>query len=368
MAKTINFSAGPAKVPEEVLKQIHEELLDFQGTGLSVMEMSHRSPEFMKINQEAEQDLRDLMKIPDNYKVLFLQGGGTCQFSSVPLNLCPSKNCPTDYLVTGTWSSKAAQEAEKYCSVRRAFPKATKFTGIPDPTAWKLSPDATYVYYCDNETIHGVEFPFVPETNGVPLVCDMSSNILTRPVDVSKFALIFAGAQKNVGIAGVTVVIVRDDFIGKAQEICPIILDYKIHADNQSLYNTPTTFGIYVMGLVFKWLKRQGGPSAMAERSAQKSELIYDTIQSSNGFYHSPIKPDCRSRVNIPFRIGGPEGNDKLEKLFLKEAGERKMLCLKGHRSVGGLRASVFNAITIEETQSLVDFMKQFQSNNTQEV
>lgn len=327
------------------------------------MEMSHRSQTFQNIIDEAEKDLRDLLNIPTNYKVLFMHGGGTGQFSAVPLNLCSSADFEADYLVTGTWSSKAAKEAQKYCRVNRVFPKTEKFTGIPDSSTWKFSPNAKYIYYCDNETIHGVEFPDVPETDGIPLVCDMSSNILTRPVDVSKFALIYAGAQKNIGIAGVTVVIIREDFIGKSNPICPIILDYKTQADNQSLYNTPATFSIYIMALVFQWLKKQGGVQEMAQRSKEKAALVYGAIKDSNGFYKSNVDPKYQSRVNLPFRIG--KGNEDLEKAFLKGALDERMTQLKGHRSVGGIRASLFNAITMEETEQLVEFMKEFQAKHS---
>lgn len=359
-SKVINFSAGPAKIPEEVLKKAQEELLHYQNEGISIMEMSHRSAAFTKLIQEAEQNLRDLLNIPSNYKVIFLHGGGTGQFAAVPLNLINSKEQVADYLVTGTWSSKAAAEAEKYCTVNYVLPKTKKYTSIPDPKTWKMSPNASYVYYCDNETIHGVEYSFVPDTKDVPLVADMSSNFLTRPLDVTKFGLIYAGAQKNIGVAGVTVVIVREDLLLRKNPICPSILDYKLNSDNNSVYNTPATFSVYIMGLVFKWLKEKGGAKAMAERSAKKAEMIYNIIETSSGFYCSQIDPKSRSRVNIPFRIGSPEGDDALEKKFLEEAQRRRMICLKGHRSVGGIRASLFNAMTIEETQILADFMKEF--------
>ncbi|XP_054709053.1 phosphoserine aminotransferase-like [Uloborus diversus] len=325
-----------------------------------VLELTHRGATFGKINDEAERSLRQVFDIPSNYKVLFLQGGGTGQFSAVPLNLCFSSDDVVDYIVTGTWSSKAAKEAEKYCKVNRVLPKTDVFTGIPPQSEWKLSKNAKYVYYCANETIHGVEFDFVPETNGVPLVCDMSSNVLTRPVDISKFGLIFAGAQKNAGIPGVTFIIVRDDLVGHALPICPTVFDYKINADNKSLYNTPPTFSIYVLGLVFKWILSKGGVAEMQSFSAEKSRLVYDVIDSSEGFYHSVIKKHSRSRMNIPFRIGGPSGNDELEKKFLEEAKAQGMINLKGHRSVGGIRISLFNAITLEETKALVELLKSF--------
>ncbi|KFM80609.1 Phosphoserine aminotransferase, partial [Stegodyphus mimosarum] len=358
--KVLNFAPGPAKVPEEVLQQAHSEFLNYNNEGLSVVELTHRSPTFAKINDEAEATLRTLLEIPSNYKVLFLQGGGTGQFSAVPLNLISNSDDVADYIVTGAWSSKAAKEAEKYCKVNRVLPKTDVYTGIPDRSEWKLSSNARYVYYCANETIHGVEFDFVPETNGVPLVCDMSSNILTRPIDVSKFGIIFAGAQKNAGIAGVTFVIVRDDLIGNALPICPTVFDYKINADHKSLYNTPPTFSVYVLGLVFKWVLANGGVSAMDDHSSEKSNLIYDVLDSSEGFYHSVIKKESRSRMNIPFRIGGPGGNDELEKKFLDLAKAHNMLSLKGHRSVGGIRISLFNAVTLDETKQLVEVLKKF--------
>ncbi|XP_035222544.1 phosphoserine aminotransferase-like [Stegodyphus dumicola] len=288
--KVLNFAPGPAKVPEEVLQQAHSEFLNYNNEGLSVVELTHRSPTFAKINDEAEATLRTLLDIPSNYKVLFLQGGGTGQFSAVPLNLISNSDDVADYIVTGAWSSKAAKEAEKYCKVNRVLPKTDVYTGIPDRSEWKLSSNARYVYYCANETIHGVEFDFVPETNGVPLVCDMSSNILTRPIDISKFGVIFAGAQKNAGIAGVTFVIVRDDLIGNALPICPTVFDYKINADHKSLYNTPPTFSVYVLGLVFKWVLANGGVSAMDAHSNEKASLVYDVLDSSGGFYQYVFK------------------------------------------------------------------------------
>lgn len=359
--KVLNFAPGPAKVPEEVLQQAHSEFFNYNNEGISVVELTHRSPTYSKINDEAEAALRELYQIPSNYKVIFLQGGGTGQFSAVPLNLCSSPDDTADYIVTGTWSSKAAQEAEKYCKVNRVLPKTSIYTGIPNQSEWKLSNNAKYVYYCANETIHGIEFDFIPETNGVPIVCDMSSDVLTRPIDVSKFGVIFAGAQKNAGIPGVTFVIVREDLLGKGMRICPTVFDYKINADNKSLYNTPPTFSVYVLGLVFKWVLSKGGISAMDAMSTTKSKLVYDVIDASNGFYYSVVEPTSRSRMNIPFRIGGPGGNEELEKKFLEEAKSHKMISLKGHRSVGGIRISLFNAVTLDETKSLVELLKKFQ-------
>ncbi|CAL1295170.1 unnamed protein product [Larinioides sclopetarius] len=362
--KIIYFAAGPAKVPGEVLQQAHEEFLNYNNTGISVVELTHRGADYGKINDEAEAALRELYQIPSNYKVLFLQGGGTGQFSAIPLNLCSSSDDVVDYVITGTWSSKAALEAEKYCKVNRVLPKTNVYTGIPNQSEWKLSNNAKYVYYCSNETIHGIEFDFIPETNGVPLVCDMSSNILTRPLDITKFGVIFAGAQKNAGIPGVALLIVREDLLGKGMSVCPTVFDYRINAANKSLYNTPPTFSVYILGLVFKWVLSNGGISAMDRNSAIKSSLVYEVLDSSNGFYHSVIKKENRSRMNIPFRIGGPSINGELETKFLNEAKARKMISLEGHPSVGGLRISLYNAITLDETKAVVEFLKEFQANN----
>ncbi|XP_059145007.1 phosphoserine aminotransferase-like [Physella acuta] len=363
----INFSAGPAKLPGPVLAHAQKEMLDHQDTGVSVMEMSHRSAEFSKILNSAEQRLRHLLEIPDNYKILFLQGGGTGQFSAVPLNLLALKpSHSADYIVTGSWSAKAAQEAEKYGTVNLVIPKTKKYTSIPDVSTWQLSPDASYVYYCANETIDGVEFQFVPDTNGIPLVCDMSSNMLTRHLDINKFGLIFAGAQKNIGCAGVTLVIICEDLIGFAMKVCPVIFDYKIQAGNNSLYNTPPTYGIYIMGLVFEWIQDEGGVAKMEENSIKKSSLVYQMIDTSQGFYNCPLDVNCRSRMNIPIRIGSLEGHGQLEKLFSEEATAKGYLQLKGHRSVGGIRVSLYNAVTVEETEHLVGYMTEFMERHRQ--
>ncbi|CAH1252462.1 PSAT1 [Branchiostoma lanceolatum] len=363
--QVINFAPGPAKLPQEVLEQAQKEMLSYNNLGISVMEMSHRSSDFSKIINNAENLLRELLQIPDNYKVLYLQGGGTGQFSAVPLNLLNLKEGHTaDYIVTGAWSAKAAKEAEKYGKVNVVYPKLDKYTTIPDPSTWSLNPDASYVYYCANETIHGVEFQFVPETNGVPLVADMSSNILTRPVDISKFGLIYAGAQKNIGCAGVTLVIVRDDLIGRAMQECPSVLDYKNQVGMNSMFNTPPTWSIYIMGLVFQWLKSLGGAAAMEELNRKKSEAVYSTIDSLPDFYFCPVDKAARSRMNITFRIGSPSGDETLEKRFLEEAQKHGFVSLKGHRSVGGLRASLYNAITAQDVDTLVSFMKEFHQVN----
>ncbi|KAG7481141.1 hypothetical protein MATL_G00063550 [Megalops atlanticus] len=359
--KTLNFGAGPAKLPQTVLLEAQKELLDYNGIGISVLEMSHRSSDFTKIMNTTENLLRDLLNIPENYKVMFLQGGGSGQFSAVPLNLIGLKEdrC-ADYLVTGTWSAKAAKEAEKYGKVNIIHPKLDSYTKIPDPSSWTLNPSASYVYYCCNETVHGVEFNFIPDTKDVILVSDMSSNFLSRPIDVSKFGLIFAGAQKNVGCAGVTVVIVREDLLGKALKECPVVLDYQVQAGNNSLYNTPPCFSIYIMGLVLEWIKNNGGTAAMERLNKEKSGMIYDIIDGSNGFYVCPVDVKCRSRMNVPFRIGKQEGDEALEKLFLDGASKLGMISLKGHRSVGGIRASLYNAVTVEDARVLAEYMRTF--------
>lgn len=359
--RVINFSAGPAKIPEEVLLQAQRDMLHYGNVGCSVMEMSHRSSDFVKIITKAEADLRALMDIPDNYRVLFLQGGGSGQFSAIPCNLLNLKpHCKADYIVSGTWSSKAAKEAAKYGTVNLVMPKTSTYTGIADLSEWNLDPEASYVYYCDNETIHGIEFHHIPETNGVPLVCDMSSNILSRKVDVTKYGLIFAGAQKNIGCAGCTVVIVREDLLGKALPSTPSIFCYTTQNENNSLYNTPPTYSIYIMGLVFDWICRNGGIDTMEENARIKSSMIYDLIDNSSGFYCCPINKNSRSRMNLPFRISGVDGCDILEKKFIQEAAQNGLVQLKGHRSVGGIRVSLYNAVTVTETETLLAFMKDF--------
>ncbi|XP_042682831.1 phosphoserine aminotransferase [Centrocercus urophasianus] len=356
-----NFGAGPAKLPRSVLLAAQKELVDYKGLGISVLEMSHRTSDFSKILNTAENLLRELLIIPENYKVIFLQGGGSGQFSAVPLNLIGLKEGrQADYVVTGAWSAKAAKEAEKYAKVNIVHPKLSAYTNIPDPGTWNLNPDASYVYYCANETVHGVEFDFVPDVKGAVLVCDMSSNFLSRPVDISKFGVIFAGAQKNVGCAGVTVVIVREDLLGFALKECPVVMDYKTQAANGSLYNTPPCYSIYIMGLVLEWIKNNGGAAAMDKLSLIKSQMIYDIIDRSNGFYVCPVEKKNRSRMNVPFRIGSIKGDEVLEKKFLEKAVELNMISLKGHRSVGGIRASLYNAVTVEDVQKLATFMRSF--------
>lgn len=355
----INFSPGPAKLPETVLAQAQKEMLNFNNIGISVMELSHRSSDFTRIITNSENNLRKLLDIPDNYRVLFLQGGGTGQFSAIPLNLLALKPGMTaDYVVTGSWSANAVKEAEKYGKVNLVIPKTKKYTDIPEPEIWNLNPEASYVYYCANETIHGVEFQYIPETNGVPLIVDMSSNILTRQLDISKFGAIFAGAQKNIGCAGVTLVIIREDLIGKALPICPVIFDFQVQVGNNSLYNTPPTYSIYIMGLVFEWILAQGGVPQMEKNAIAKSSAVYDLVDSSGGFFVCSLSQGCRSRMNIPVRIG--EGDEALEKKFFEEAEKNRLISLKGHRSVGGIRVSLYNAVTVEETETLVNFMKDF--------
>ncbi len=360
MAQIYNFSAGPAVLPKEVLTQVQSELLDWHGSGMSVMEMSHRGKEFMQIASEAEADLRELLSIPDNYKVLFLQGGGSAQFGMVPMNLLRDKKT-ADYINTGQWSKKAIAEARRYCDVNIAASSEDKgFSYAPAPSTWKLNPDAAYVHYCSNETIGGVEVFETPETGDVPLVADMSSHILSRPIDVSKYALIYAGSQKNIGPAGLGIVIVRDDLIGETLAGTPSMYDYKVHADNGSMYNTPPTFAIYVAGMVFKMLKANGGLAAMEKINIQKSAMVYDYLDSAD-FYNSPTALGNRSRMNIPFTLK----DDSLDESFLKEAKENGLLQLKGHRSVGGMRASIYNAMPLEGVQTLVTFMKGFEKSHS---
>ena len=358
--RVFNFSAGPSVLPLEVLKEAQAELLSYHGCGQSVMEMSHRSKEFEGIITEAEADLRDLMNIPENYKVLFLQGGGHLQFSMVPINLMNGTG-KADYIVTGSWAKKAAAEARKVGDVRVVADSSDKnFTYIPKVKREDFRPDADYVYICSNNTIYGSHFNYTPDTGDIPLVSDMSSCILSEEVDVTKYGLIWAGAQKNVAPAGVTIVIVRDDLIGKAPENTPVYLDYKIHADKGSMYNTPPCWSIYIAGLVFKYLKRNGGIKAMHDLDVKKAAMLYDCIDSSDGFYTAPVAKEDRSLMNVVFVTGDPE----LDAKFVAEARAEGMVNLKGHRSVGGLRASIFNAMPMEGVEHLVDFMERFRKAN----
>jgi phosphoserine aminotransferase len=356
MARVYNFSAGPAMLPEEVLARAADEMLDWRGSGMSVMEMSHRGAEFIGIAAEAERDLRELLAIPAHYKVLFLQGGATLQFAGVPMNLAAGR-AKADYVLTGEWSKKAAKEAQAFCDVHvAASSEDRRFTYAPAQAEWRVRPDAAYVHYCSNETIGGVEFHWVPETGAVPLVADASSHLLSRPLDVSRFGLIYAGAQKNIGPAGLAIVIVREDLIGRAAQGTPSVMDYAQQARADSMLNTPATYAIYLAGLVFKWLKQQGGLAAIERRNIAKANLLYDALDAS-GFYRNPVARADRSRMNVPFTLADP----RLDDAFLKGAEERGMVQLKGHRSVGGMRASIYNAMPLEGVQALVDYLKEFE-------
>ncbi|HUW97299.1 MAG TPA: 3-phosphoserine/phosphohydroxythreonine transaminase [Acidiferrobacter sp.] len=356
MTQIFNFGAGPAVMPQAVLRKAQEELVEWHGSGMSVMEMSHRGKEFMGIAAHAESSLRALLGVPSSYKVLFLQGGASLQFAMVPINLLRGKH-RADYVNTGEWSKKAISEAKRFCDVNVvASGESHQFTDIPAASTWKLSADAAYVHYTPNETIGGVEFPFIPDTHGVPLVADMSSTILSRPIDVSRFGLIYAGAQKNIGPSGLTVVIVREDLVGQALPGMPTMLDYQIHVKNDSMYNTPPTFPIYMAGLVFDWLNDQGGLSGMAVVNERKARLLYDCIEQSSGFYSCPVALTCRSWMNVPFTLKDPQ----LDESFLKESRAGGLLQLKGHRSVGGMRASLYNAMPEEGVRALTAFMTDF--------
>lgn len=359
MARVFNFSAGPAVLPEEVLKEAAAEMLDYNGTGMSVMEMSHRSKAFEQIITEAEKDLRDLLNIPDNYKVLFLQGGASQQFAMVPMNLM--KNKVADHIKTGQWAKKAIAEGKIFGKVNVLASSEDKtFTYIPDLKNIKISDDADYVYICHNNTIYGTKFNELPETGDKPLVADMSSDFLSEPVDVTKYGLIFAGAQKNVGPAGVVIVIIREDLItDDVLPGTPTMLKYKTHADNKSLYNTPPAYGIYICGKVFKWVKKLGGLAEMKKRNEEKAAILYDYLDSSKLFKGTVVKKD-RSLMNVPFVTGSEE----LDAKFVKEAKAAGMENLKGHRTVGGMRASIYNAMPIEGVKTLVEFMKKFEAEN----
>jgi phosphoserine aminotransferase len=356
MSRIFNFSAGPAMLPAEVLARAGDEMLDWRGSGMSVMEMSHRGPEFMKIAAEAEADLRSLLAIPSNYKVLFLQGGATLQFAQVPMNLLRGKD-KADYVVTGEWSKKAVKEAKSYCDAAIAASSEDRnFTYAPKK--FSVRKDAAYLHYCSNETIGGVEYHEVPKTE-LPLVADASSHFLSRPIDVSKFGLIYAGAQKNAGPAGLTIVIVRDDLIGQAAKGTPTVMDYKLQADADSMLNTPATYSMYIAGLVFKWLQQLGGLAEIEKRNVAKAKALYGYLDQSK-FFKNPIAKEDRSRMNVPFTL-----KDKaLDEPFLKGAAERGLTQLKGHRSVGGMRASIYNAMPIEGVEALVSYMKEFEQKN----
>ncbi len=355
MTRVFNFSAGPAALPQEVLEQLREEMLDWHDHGMAVMEMSHRGKAFVGIAQQAESDLRSIMSIPANYKVLFLQGGATAQFAAVPLNLT-APGAVADYVNTGAWSKKAIGEAKRYLTVNVAADAGGNYCSVPPQAQWQRSPGAAYLHYTPNETIGGVEFPFIPETGDVPLVADMSSTILSRPVDVSRFGVIYAGAQKNIGPAGLVVVIVRDDLLGRARPDTPTVFDWAAMAADGSMLNTPATYSWYVAGLVFQWLKRQGGLPAMETLNRAKAALLYGTIDSS-GFYRNPVAVEARSWMNVPFTLP----NAELDKPFLDGARKAGLVGLEGHRSVGGMRASIYNAMPLAGVQALIGYMNEFQ-------
>jgi phosphoserine aminotransferase len=357
LVRVFNFAAGPAALPLEVLEQAREELTDWRGSGMSVMEVSHRSKAFIAVAEEAERLMRSLLGVPAGYKVLFLQGGATGQFAAIPMNLT-APGASADYVSTGSWSKKAIGEAKRLqVKVNVAGDEAaSSYSTVPDAAALELTPGAAYVHYTPNETIGGVEFPYVPQTGRVPLVADMSSTILSRPIDVSRFGLIYAGAQKNIGPSGLCVVIVREDLLGKARPDTPSVWDYQAMAKDGSMLNTPPTFGWYIAGLVLEWVRAQGGLEAMEARNRAKSELLYRTIDES-GFYSNPVAKTCRSWMNVPFILARPE----LDQTFLTEAKAAGLVSLEGHRSVGGMRASLYNAMPLEGVQTLVAFMKEFQ-------
>ncbi|PPD12413.1 3-phosphoserine/phosphohydroxythreonine transaminase [Methylophilus sp.] len=359
MKQIFNFSAGPAVLPKPVLERAQAEMLDWHGSGMSVMEMSHRGKEFTSILEKTEADLRQLLAIPANYKVLFLQGGAIGENAIIPMNLLNGKSA--DYVVTGSWSKRSVQDAKAYGQINiAASAEADGFTYVPAFSEWQLNQDAAYVHYCTNETINGVEFVEVPETQGVPIVADMSSHILSRPIDVSKYGVIYGGAQKNIGPAGLCLVIVREDLLEQASPLTPAVFHWKTQAENQSMINTPPTYSIYIAGLVFEWLLAQGGVEAIEKVNIAKANLLYDYLDQTD-FYYNPIQPAYRSRMNIPFRLR----DETLNEVFLKAADTRGLLQLKGHRSVGGMRASIYNAMPVEGVQALVEFMQEFERNNS---
>jgi phosphoserine aminotransferase len=356
MSRAYNFSAGPAALPEAVLRQAQQELLEWGGERASVMEISHRGKAFETMAAQAEQDLRDLLAVPANYRVLFLQGGATQHFAQIPMNLARPDQA-ADYVVTGAWGQKAVAEAKSYCKVNvAATGEAGNFTSIPAREEWKLTPGAAYVHVTPNETIHGVEFLQTPDVGEAPLVADLSSTILSRPVDVSRYGLIYAGAQKNIGPSGLVVLIVREDLLARAPASLAKIFTYAAHAKENSLLNTPPTFAWYLAGLVFKWMKSEGGMPTFAERNRRKAELLYGAIDGSQGYYRNPVDPGARSWMNVPFTLH----DAALDQAFLAESKAAGLLSLKGHRAVGGMRASIYNAMPLEGVQALVDFMRDF--------
>ncbi len=355
MTRVYNFSAGPAMLPEVVLKKAREEMCDWQGTGMSVMEMSHRGKAFMEIAARAEADFRELLGISDDYRVLFLQGGASAQFSMVPINLLGNRK-KADYFNTGQWSKKAIAEARRFCDVNIVASSADEgYCSVPDRAQWQLDPDAAYVHYTPNETIGGVEFAEIPSVGDVTLVADMSSTLLSRPLDINRFGIIYAGAQKNIGPAGLTLVIVRKDLIGEPLADMPVLFDYRTHANNDSMYNTPPTYSWYIAGLVFSWLKELGGLETMARINERKAASLYAAIDGSD-FYSNPVNRENRSWMNVPFTLA----NDALDSIFLQEAAELGLQTLKGHRSVGGMRASIYNAMPEAGVEALVAFMQDF--------
>jgi phosphoserine aminotransferase len=355
MSRVFNFSAGPAALPVEVLEQVRDELLDWRGHGASVMELSHRGKPFLGVAQQAEADLRELLAVPAGYKVLFLQGGATGQFAAIPLNLT-TRDSMADYVNTGAWSKKALGEAKKYCRVNVAADAAGHYTSIPPQSQWRLTAGASYVHYTPNETIGGVEFHWVPDTGSVPLVADFSSTILSRPIDVARFGVIYAGAQKNLGPPGLVVVIVRDDLLGRARPDVPAVLDWTAMAGDGSMLNTPASFSWYVAGLVFQWVKRQGGVAAMERLNRAKAEKLYAAIDAS-AFYRNPVDRECRSWMNVTFTLARPE----LDAAFLEGAKAAGLIGLAGHRLVGGMRASIYNAMTMAGVDALLEYMRDFQ-------
>jgi phosphoserine aminotransferase len=359
VTQIFNFSAGPAVLPREVLQQAAAEMLDWHGSGMSVMEMSHRGPEFISIYKQAVADLRELLDVPPNYKILFQQGGGLGQNAIIPLNLAGRRAQPAtiDFVHTGSWSGKSLKEAARYARVNvAASAQENGFTAVPPQETWKLTPDAAYLHICTNETIDGLEYNFVPQApSGVPIVADMSSHILSRAIDVSQYGAIFAGAQKNIGPAGLTLVIVRDDLLDAALPICPSAFHWKTVAEHDSMFNTPPTYAIYIAGLVFDWLKRQGGVAAMEQRNIEKARMLYEALDRDD-FYQNRVAKQYRSRMNVPFYLSDESLNDK----FLAGAKARGLLQLKGHKSVGGMRASIYNAMPIEGVQALVDYLNEF--------
>ena len=360
MTRAFNFSAGPAALPEEVLRQAGEEMLDWRGCGISVMEMSHRGLAFMSIIEAAQRDLRELLAVPANYRILFMQGGAIAQNAIIPMNLLGRYSQPAtiDFIHTGHWSGRSIDEARKYGIVNvAASSQQTNFSAIPPEETWTLSKEAAYVHVCTNETVHGVEFHETPDVGDVPLVADMSSHILSRTVDVSKYGVIFASAQKNMGGAGLTVVIVRDDLIGHALPFCPSAFDWKCVADNNSMFNTPPTYAIYMAGLVFQWLQRQGGMAAIEVRNIAKASLLYDYLDSTD-FYRNPVARNCRSRMNVPFFLH----DEALNADFLNGATAHGLVQLRGHRIFGGMRASIYNAMPIEGVKALVEYMREFET------